>query len=57
MIEPMKPLGDEISNALENRPARLKRELELKEKIGAIIQDHPNKSVNVIRRWLHDDEN
>lgn len=57
MIEPIKPDSEHISSALEQHPARLKRELELKEKIGTIIKDHPNKSVSVIRRWLHDDQN
>ena len=56
MIEPTKPYSEDISTVLDNRPARLKRELELKEKIGTIIKDHPNKSVSVIRRWLHDDQ-
>ncbi|MEG3619751.1 hypothetical protein V5T82_14895 [Magnetovibrio sp. PR-2] len=57
MIEPPKLNSEKLSNVLERHPTRLKRELELKEKIATIVKDHPNKSVRVIRRWLRDDPN
>ena len=56
MIEPTKPVGERITGVLQKRPARLKREHELKKKISTIIKEHPNKSISVIRRWLHDDQ-
>jgi len=55
MIEQTKPVGERITGVLEKRPARLKREHVLKKKISAIIKEHPNKSLSVIRRWLRDD--
>ena len=56
MIEPTKPVGERITGVLQKRPARLKREQGLKKKISTIIKKHPNKSLSVIRRWLHDDQ-
>ena len=57
MIEQTKPVEERITGALEKRPARLKREQVLKNKISTIIKEHPNKSLSVIRRWLRDDPN
>jgi len=55
MREPTKPIGEKISGMLQRRPARLKRDRTLKKKIAVIIQEHPNKSLSVIRRWLHNE--
>ncbi len=55
MREQTKPIGDEITETLQLRPARLKRDNRLKKKIVAIIKEHPNRSLGVIRRWLHGD--
>ncbi len=55
MIEPTKPNEERIAGALKQHPARVKRDLVLKQKVGTIIKEHPNKSVSVIRRWLHGD--
>ncbi|MCW8916794.1 MAG: hypothetical protein OQK24_13210 [Magnetovibrio sp.] len=55
MIESTKPNDEKLAGALKKHPARLKRDLALKQKVGTIIKDHPKKSVSVIRRWLRND--
>lgn len=53
MIEQSKPIHHMITDQLENHPARVRREAKLKDKIATIIEKHPNKSLSVLRRWLH----
>lgn len=55
MIERTKPVSERMAGEMQKRPARLKRERVLKKKIAVIIKEHPNKSLGVIRRWLHND--
>ncbi|HEY9079355.1 hypothetical protein [Magnetovibrio sp.] len=56
MIDQTKPAAERITGEMQKRPVRLQRAQELKKKIGTIIKDHPNKSISVIRRWLHEDQ-
>lgn len=53
MIEHSKPIDETITARLQDRPARVRRETLLKDKIATIIEKHPNKSLSVLRRWLH----
>ncbi|MBL4614058.1 MAG: hypothetical protein JKY27_04195 [Magnetovibrio sp.] len=56
MIELITPNRDLLKTAYERAPARMQRDDELKQKVGYIIKKHPNKSLSVIRRWLHNDQ-
>lgn len=55
MIEQQNPISEKIAGLMQKRPARVKRDVALKKKVSTIIKDHPNKSLSVIRRWLHHD--